>query len=110
MTHTIDAETLRKMLEEKAPVTVLDVRPADERAEWTIPGSWYVDAYEALNAGAPDALAGIDVPRDRPVVTVCGAGKTSLVAAEQLRDRSGPRSRRLYRVGARTKLDDHRRT
>ena len=32
-------------------------------------------------------LAGIDVPRDRPVVTVCGAGKVSLIAMELLRER-----------------------
>jgi glyoxylase-like metal-dependent hydrolase (beta-lactamase superfamily II) len=68
-------------------VTVLDVRPADERAEWAIPGSLYVNAYDALKANDPDALAGVDLPDDRPVVTVCGAGVTSLVAADQLRAR-----------------------
>lgn len=87
MTKTIDTDTLRRMLEEEQPVTVLDVRPAEERAEWAIPGSVHVDAYEALKAGDPDALADVDVPRDWPVVTVCGVGKTSLTAAEQLQRR-----------------------
>lgn len=87
MTDTIDTETLRKMLEANDPITVLDVRPADERAEWAIPGSRHVDAYEALKSGNLDALAGVNLPSDRPVVTVCGAGKTSLVAAEQLQER-----------------------
>lgn len=88
MTETIDTATLRKMLEAHEPVTVLDVRPAEERADWAIPGSRHVDAYDALNADDdPDALAGVDLSRDRPVVTVCGAGKTSLVAAEHLRAR-----------------------
>ena len=44
--RTIDVETLRTWLEERRPVTVLDVRPAAERAEWAIPGSLHVDAYE----------------------------------------------------------------
>ncbi|HSM55802.1 MAG TPA: MBL fold metallo-hydrolase [Candidatus Sulfomarinibacteraceae bacterium] len=87
MKKTINRATLQKMLDEGAPLTVLDVRPAEERAEWAIPGSKHVDIYEALKAGDPDALASVDVPSDRPVVTVCGAGKTSLVAAEQLRAR-----------------------
>jgi len=87
MNKTIDTQTLRNKLEEGAPLTVLDVRPPEERAEWAIPGSVHIDAYDALKAGDPDALAGVDVPHDRPVVTVCGAGNTSLVAAEQLQER-----------------------
>jgi glyoxylase-like metal-dependent hydrolase (beta-lactamase superfamily II) len=81
---TIDVETLRTWLEEGRPVTILDVRPTAERVEWSIPGSIHVDAYEALKAHDPAALAAVDVPGDGPVVTVCAAGKTSLIAAEQL--------------------------
>ncbi len=81
---TIDIETLRAWLEEGRPVTVLDVRPMVERAEWAIPGSIHIDAYEALKAHNPAALADVDVPSDEPVVTVCAAGKTSQIAAEQL--------------------------
>lgn len=81
---TIDVETLRRWLEEGRSVTVLDVRPTAERAEWAIPGSLHVDAYDALKAHDQSALAGVDVPGDEPVVTVCAAGKTSLIAAEQL--------------------------
>jgi len=29
----------------------LDVRPKEQRDEWQIPGSVYVDAYKRLNAG-----------------------------------------------------------
>ncbi len=46
-----------------------------------------MDAYEALKAGDPQALAGVSLPAGIPVVTVCGAGNTSRVAAAQLRDR-----------------------
>jgi glyoxylase-like metal-dependent hydrolase (beta-lactamase superfamily II) len=81
---TIDVETLRTWLEEGQPVTILDVRPTAERAEWLIPGSLHVDAYDGLRARDPAALAYVAVPGDRPVVTVCAAGKTSLIAAEQL--------------------------
>jgi rhodanese-related sulfurtransferase len=81
---TIDVETLRTWLEEGRPAMVLDVRPAAERTEWAIPGSIHLDAYDALKAHDPAALANVDVPSDGPVVTVCAAGRTSLIAAEQL--------------------------
>ena len=81
---TISVEILRAWLEEGRPVTVLDVRPTAEWTEWAIPGSIHVDAYDALKTHDPAALANVDIPSDVPVVTVCAAGKTSLVAAEQL--------------------------
>ena len=88
MTRTsMDVESLREMLERGEPVTVLDVRPEDQRAEWRIPGSIHCDAYEALRVKDPSAMEGVNLPGRLPVVTVCGAGKTSAIAAEQLRDR-----------------------
>ena len=81
---TIDVETLSTWLEEGRPVTVLDVRPTAERAEWAIPGSMHIDAYDALKANDPKALANVEFSGDIPVVTVCAAGKTSLVAARLL--------------------------
>jgi len=87
---TIDVATLRTWLEKQRPVQLLDVRPAEERAEWAIPGSLHVDAYAALQSGDPQALAGVTLPTDRPVVTICGAGKTSLAAAKLLRTRGVP--------------------
>jgi glyoxylase-like metal-dependent hydrolase (beta-lactamase superfamily II) len=84
---TVTVDDLRAMLEAHEPVTVLDIRKAEDHAEWAIPGSLHIDAYEALKAGDPDALADATVPRDAPVVTVCGAGKVSVTAMEQLRAR-----------------------
>ncbi len=83
----IDVDELRAMLAERRPVTVLDIRTTEDRAEWAIPGSMHVDAYEALKAGDPAALADAAIPMDAPVVTICGAGKVSITAMEQLRAR-----------------------
>lgn len=84
---TIDTATLQDWLEQRRRMIVLDVRTAADRAEWAIPNSIHVDAYTALKANDPQALAAVDLPHDLPVVTVCGVGKISLVAAEQLRAR-----------------------
>src|SRR5438046_5266548 len=84
---TISTEGLRELLERGAMVTVLDVRPAAERAEWSIPGSVHVDVYEALRRRDPNALAEFHPTNGDRVVTVCAAGKTSLLAAERLRAR-----------------------
>jgi glyoxylase-like metal-dependent hydrolase (beta-lactamase superfamily II) len=85
--YTVDVEALRDLLDRGRSVAVLDVRRAEARAEWAIPGSVHVDAYDALRAGDPDALASVDLPRDVLIVTVCNVGKTSMIAAEQLRAR-----------------------
>ena len=44
---TIDPETLRQWLSDGRAVTVLDIRKAEDRAEWSIPGSLHVEAYDA---------------------------------------------------------------
>jgi glyoxylase-like metal-dependent hydrolase (beta-lactamase superfamily II) len=87
MTKQIEAETLREWLDGQQPVTVLDIRTDDDRAQWAIPGSVHLNAYEALRAGHPGVLAAATFPRDRPVVTVCNAGRLSQTAAEMLADR-----------------------
>jgi rhodanese-related sulfurtransferase len=81
----IGAMTLRDMLELGERVTVVDVRKEEDRAEWFIPGSVHVEAYDALNAGDERAMEGLELPEGLPVVTVCGRGRSSAVAAEQLR-------------------------
>jgi rhodanese-related sulfurtransferase len=81
----IEAMTLRDMLERGERVTVVDVRKGEDHAEWSIPGSVNFDAYDALNAGDDGAMEGLELPEGAPVVTVCGRGRSSAVAAEQLR-------------------------
>src|SRR5690242_422247 len=84
-------EVLQKKLNRKESVFVLDVRPSDQRAEWRIAESVHVDAYKQLNAGDETALNGIEIPPATTVVTVCAAGRTSLLAAALLR-RNGVRA------------------
>jgi glyoxylase-like metal-dependent hydrolase (beta-lactamase superfamily II)/rhodanese-related sulfurtransferase len=86
-TPTLDVATLQTWLAEQKPVQVLDVRPLAQREEWIIPASLHVDAYDRLKAGDPDALAGMNLSPDIPVVTVCAAGRMSQVAAAQLQQK-----------------------
>jgi glyoxylase-like metal-dependent hydrolase (beta-lactamase superfamily II) len=80
----IDVQGLQDWLDGGTPATVLDVRTDDDRAQWSIPGSRHVDAYDALRGGLAGPLADLDLPPDRPVVTVCNAGRMSQAAADVL--------------------------
>lgn len=51
----VDVETLQEWLAGNRPVTVLDIRTPEDRAQWFIPGSIHVNAYDALKAGDPQA-------------------------------------------------------
>jgi rhodanese-related sulfurtransferase len=88
MAKQIEVNTSREWLDARQPVTVLDVRSDEDRAEWAIPGSLHVNAYEALRAGQPGAIADVVVPPDRPVVTVCNVGRASEAAARILAARA----------------------
>jgi glyoxylase-like metal-dependent hydrolase (beta-lactamase superfamily II) len=81
----ISTGQLNSWLENKENVIVLDVRPKEEREEWKIPGSIYVDAYQGLNANDRSVLDEITIPENSTVVTVCAAGRTSNIAADILR-------------------------
>ncbi|CAD5264812.1 MULTISPECIES: MBL fold metallo-hydrolase [unclassified Imperialibacter] len=83
--NTISAKDLQKILSSHEPVFVLDVRPQSQRDEWHIPGSTHRDAYSQLNGGDYTVLDDVVVPPHTPVVTLCAAGKTSLIAADVLR-------------------------
>lgn len=86
MVRELSPEQLREALDAHEPLTVLDVRPADERADWSIPGSLHVDAYRSLREGDRSVLNAFAarLPADRPVVAVCARGRTSALAAEAL--------------------------
>lgn len=81
----IDVNTLSGWLESGREVIVVDLRPKEQREEWKIPRSIYVDAYKRLNEGDSSVLDDLSIPQNVPVVTVCAAGKTSQIAASELR-------------------------
>jgi glyoxylase-like metal-dependent hydrolase (beta-lactamase superfamily II)/rhodanese-related sulfurtransferase len=83
----IDVSTLSRWLTINLPVTVLDVRPKSEREEWSIPGSIHADVYDKLKANDERALDDLELNDRGPIVTVCGAGRMSLKAAEILRQK-----------------------
>lgn len=87
MATSIDVDTLRDWLTERRAVTVLDIRSEDARVQWSIPGSVHLNAYDDLRQGRPGALAWAEFPRDRPIVTVCNAGRVSQTAADLLAQR-----------------------
>ena len=87
MSHEIDVETLRQWLDDHRQIAVLDVRAREDRAQWWIPNSTHVDVYKALSEGKPGPLATLPLPANQHVVTVCGAGRLSRLAADFLSTR-----------------------
>lgn len=81
----ISASELQEMLTNKKKVFILDVRPTDQRNEWRIAESTHLDAYKRLNGGDNTVLDEVSIPENTTVITVCAAGKTSLIASEALR-------------------------
>src|SRR5688572_684874 len=89
-TKTITVDELQKKLARRENVFILDVRPTDQRNEWKIADSFHVDAYKQLNDGDDTALDIVEVPKDATVVTVCAAGKTSVLASKLLQRKGVP--------------------
>jgi glyoxylase-like metal-dependent hydrolase (beta-lactamase superfamily II) len=87
MSRQIEADILRDWLDAHQPVTVLDIRTDEDYEQWAIPGSVHVNAYEALRNGQAGPLADLALPSDRPVVTICNAGRVSQTAADVLASR-----------------------
>lgn len=83
--HTIDVVALQTMLQSGAPATLLDIRQTADFAEWRIPNSVHIAAIDALRTNEPNALKGLVLDKDKPIVTICGAGVMSEVATSQLR-------------------------
>ena len=90
MEKIISVEQLQEKLNKHENVFILDVRPMDQRNEWKIADSAHVDAYKQLNAGDDTALDAVEVPKDATVVTVCAAGRTSLLASKLLQRKGVP--------------------
>jgi glyoxylase-like metal-dependent hydrolase (beta-lactamase superfamily II)/rhodanese-related sulfurtransferase len=79
----IGADDLKRKLESGEPVAVVDIREADEYADWRIEESINLPVYNALNAGNTEALTPHlgTLSNNRPLVAVCRTGSTSKLAA-----------------------------
>jgi glyoxylase-like metal-dependent hydrolase (beta-lactamase superfamily II) len=77
--RTIAADELLRLVDEGAPMCLLDVREPDEFAPWSIPGA------RNLPLGQLASRRG-EVPRDAKVVTICAVGTRAASAAELLED------------------------
>ncbi|MDF2191310.1 rhodanese-like domain-containing protein [Paraflavitalea sp. CAU 1676] len=80
----ISVAELQQLLNEGTQVQILDIRPQQQRDEWMIAGSIHKDVYEEIIAGNQNALDDVTLSADVPVVTVCGGGRSSLIAADIL--------------------------
>jgi len=85
----IGVDALRDLLESGRPVTVLDIRPAQQRKEWHIPGSRHFEGMAVLRKGGSPG-GGLGLPADGTVVAVCAHGNSSLFAVEALRRQGIP--------------------
>lgn len=74
-TNEISTGTRRTWSETGKEVSIIDIRPIQERTEWFIPGSIYYYAYDKLKANHPNALQGLQLDKTIPIVTICAGGK-----------------------------------
>ncbi len=87
----ISVEGLRRAMSSEPDLLLIDVRQPSEYAEGHVPGAVH------LNAGdLPARLS--ELPRDRPIATICASGYRSSVAAGLLR-RAGFQDVRAVRGG-----------
>ena len=80
-TPQISPEGLHRRLQAGDGTQVLDVRTDDEWADGHVPGALHI-----MGGYLPDRID--EVPRDRPVVVMCGSGYRSTIAASVL-ERAG---------------------
>jgi glyoxylase-like metal-dependent hydrolase (beta-lactamase superfamily II)/rhodanese-related sulfurtransferase len=82
----ITVDELKGRLEKGDPVSIVDIREAEEFREWHIHGSRNLPVYDALRAGENRALidGASTLAADRPIVTVCRRGIVSEKAATLL--------------------------
>lgn len=76
--HALDVHALKRLLDE-GRITLIDVRPAEDRAKAAFAGA------EILDASSHDRL--IALPKDTPLAFVCHHGNSSRRAAEHFRER-----------------------
>ena len=75
------------MAGDRKNVTILDVSSGAGTGGVEHSGESSYRRLRRLARARPHALDALELPREAPVVTVCAAGKTSLIAADLLRSR-----------------------
>ncbi len=86
----IGAGEMRRLLEERADVLVLDVREGDEVAAGTLPGAqWIPRGFLELK------IEGLEPRREREIVVYCAGGVRSALAADTLRQMGYQKARSL---------------
>ncbi len=85
-TDTISIESLKKLLQEKIPVKIVDIRSQENFDQWHIPGSELLPVNSALQETDDNIFIDIGFTSDLPVIVVCQEGFLSRKATEQLRD------------------------
>ena len=76
-----------RLFEGTNPPLVLDIRHRNEYEEWHIPGSENIDVYDELEANPEVAREPLSqLPSDREIITVCGAGVLSQEATQLLEE------------------------
>ncbi|MEO7393509.1 MAG: rhodanese-like domain-containing protein [Chitinophagaceae bacterium] len=77
----ISSITLKHWLETGKQVSIIDICPAKQRLESSIPGSIHVNVYDKLKQNDSSAFTNFYADKLIPIVAYCGSGKTSLIAA-----------------------------
>lgn len=81
----ITPDSLAEQLSAGEDLYVLDIRYAEDFAEWHILGSSNIDVYDQLAEDPSQAKSELEaIPEESEVVTVCAAGKLSALATEVL--------------------------
>jgi monothiol glutaredoxin len=76
--HALDVRALKSLVDERR-ITVIDVRPAEDRVRAPFVGA------EVLDAASHDRL--VELPKDTPLAFLCHHGQSSRRAAEHFRER-----------------------
>lgn len=74
----ISAQQLKKEMDGRNSGHIVDVRTPEERAQGYIPGSKHIPMTRILDAG-------LDIPKNEELITVCGTGYRANIVASRLK-------------------------
>lgn len=83
----ITVNELQLLLDNNKPVSILDIRPIEQRNEWKFPNSIHADVYAGLKNGDRKVFDFIDLPKEIPIVTVCAGGVSAAIATDILNEK-----------------------